>query len=105
MTVRKTNVITLEEVLGIQLECKDCHVRVNVPLSSKKAAIPSKCAHCGNQWVIDGRTDLRQSFFTAVKDFVTGVTEIAKGSLNVNCAFSVEVKPEVRSDIEHENFQ
>lgn len=98
MTVQRSNAITLEEIIGIQLECRNqkCKVRVTVPVSSQ-GRLPIACAYCGDPWWVNNRTDLHQIFFTAINEFITAMKQIADGSNNVNCILTIEVKPEIRS--------
>lgn len=96
MTVQRSNAITLEEISGIQLECRKCKVKVNAPLSGKWR-LPIKCSYCGDEWIVDNRTDLHARFFTAVNELIAAMKQIADISPAVNCIFSVEVKPEIRS--------
>jgi hypothetical protein len=95
MTVQRTNAITLEEIIGIQFECKKCKARIIIPVSAK-GRVPIKCTCCGDSWVIDNSTEFHQRFFTAVGEFVEAMNQIADGRYNVNCIFSVEVKPEIK---------
>ncbi len=96
MTVQRSNAITLEEVIGIQFECKSCRAKTSIPISSK-ARGPIRCGICGDPWVVEGRTDLHQAFFTAVAELMAAVKQIADGSLSVNCVFSLELKSEIKA--------
>lgn len=95
MTVLKTNAITLEEIIAIQFECRNCKVRVSVPISSQ-GHIPIKCPFCFDPWLVNNRTDLHQRFFMAVNQLAAAVKQVAEGSNNVNCVLSVEINPEIK---------
>jgi hypothetical protein len=96
MTVKKTNTITLEEVIAIQLECRQCKVKVSVPLSAQ-GRIPRQCAFCGDQWIVNNKAELHQIFFGSVSQLLNGMKQVSDGSNNVGCVLSIEVKPEINT--------
>jgi transcription elongation factor Elf1 len=95
MTVRRTNVITLDEVVGIQFECKKCNSRIIVSLSTP-GTFPMACPYCGDGWVVNETSHLHDRFFNAVSQLVDAMRQIANGANNVNCVFGIEVRPDIK---------
>ena len=101
MTVRKTNVITLEEIIAIQFECRQCNVRISVPIIAQ-GRLPVECPVCSDTWLVNNRSDLHQRFFTMVNQLIVEMRQLSEGSNNVNCILSIEVKPEIKSTNDQE---
>jgi transcription initiation factor IIE alpha subunit len=96
MTVRKINAITLEEIIAIQFECRQCNARIDVPLAVQ-GRLPFECPVCGDTWVVNNRSDLHQRFFATVNQLNVVMRQLAEGTNNVNCILSIELKPEIKS--------
>src|ERR1017187_911295 len=47
MTVEKRHLITLDEILGLEYECKECGATVTVPREKWGERIQHDCPHCG----------------------------------------------------------
>ncbi len=97
MTVEKTKAITLNEILGIRLECQRCKVRTTIPFLAA-GRFPTGCGYCGDTWVVNGRNDLHQKFLNSIVEFMNSLRQIADGANNVNCEINLEIKPEPISD-------
>jgi hypothetical protein len=95
MTIRKTNTISLDEIVGLQFECRKCNVKINIPISAQGRML-STCTFCGDSWVVQNRTDLHERLFTWLNQLITSLKEAADGTSNVNCTVSIEVKPEIK---------
>jgi len=95
VSVEQRNLITLEEIAGIQLECGECHAKIIVPISDKRP-LADKCRHCSEPWLVDGRSDLHQRFLDAISNLRHAMTELTDGSNKGNCTFSLEMKPALR---------
>jgi Zn finger protein HypA/HybF involved in hydrogenase expression len=95
MTIRKTNAISLDEIIGLQFECRKCAVKINFPIS-RQGRMPSACPFCGDSWVVQDRTDLHQKFFSWLEQLIASLKQVAEGTNNVNCALSIELKPEIK---------
>jgi len=98
MTVHRTNAITLEEIIGIQFECRQCNVKINVPVSAE-GQMPNRCPFCADSWIVQNRIDLHERFFSWLNQLITAVKQVADGTNNVNCMVSIEVKPEIKNPI------
>jgi hypothetical protein len=94
MTVERTNTITFEEIIGIQLECRKCGVRTVIPLGAE-GRFPLSCGYCDDPWVINGRTDLHQRFLNSIGSFLTAMRQVKEGGNNANFRVSIEIKPEI----------
>jgi len=96
MTVQKTNSISLEEITGIQLECRNCGVKTLIPIAAE-GRFPVACGYCDDSWVVNSRTDLHQRFLNSISAFLSAMKQVADGSNNVNCLVSLEIKPEIET--------
>ena len=94
MTTEKRNLITPDEIIGVQLECKNCRAKIIIEVSDERP-IPRLCAHCGDPWVVGKSTNLHIEFFQAVNDFRSAMKQIAKGVNNVHCILALEIKPDI----------
>jgi len=92
MTVQKSNSITLDEIVGFNVECRKCHVRTAIPFSAQ-GRFPSECSYCGDSWVVNGRKELHQKFLTSTLSLSNAIREMAAGTNNANCILSLEIKP------------
>jgi hypothetical protein len=94
MTIRKTNAISLDEIIGLQFECRQCNVKINVPISAQ-ARMPSACPFCADPWLVQNRTELHKRFFEWLNQLITALKQVSDGTNNVNCVVSIEVRPEI----------
>jgi hypothetical protein len=95
VTIEHRNLITLEEIMGVQLECEKCHARISVPISDDRP-LPVACPHCDDSWVINKKADLHDRFLTAVTEFRAAARKIIEGPNNVNCTFSLQINSQLR---------
>jgi uncharacterized paraquat-inducible protein A len=102
MTVQKANAITFDEILALQFECKECKVRVSIPISSPSRML-YECPFCHDSWVVNKRSDLHEAFFTAVNQTAMLMKQVADGTNNVKCVVSLVVKPEIQPASESES--
>jgi hypothetical protein len=91
VTTEKRTLITLEEIIGIQLQCRKCKAKIIVPLSDKRP-VPHECPNCEDPWWVNNRTDLHQQFFLAVNQLRDAAQKITDGSNNAGCIFSLEIR-------------
>lgn len=96
MTIEKRHLITLEEVIAFEFECKKCKVRTSIPANSK-TSIGGACPHCGVPWLSlsSGTTGVVGK---ALEKFRQGVAEIVEHSEEMGCVFSVQIKEDKNAE-------
>jgi hypothetical protein len=75
VTVETRTFITADEIIGISIQCSNCHVTSRVQLSESSAKGVSErtvCPHCEKRWFVSG-SDPR---FLAVTGFVQSLIAV-----------------------------
>jgi hypothetical protein len=57
MTSETRTMIELQDIIGIEIECSECHTKISFPISDRFKIGPN-CPHC-NKPLFDGTPDLR----------------------------------------------
>jgi hypothetical protein len=96
MTSRTRHYISLEDLLGLNFNCRDCHTSVDIALE-RVNQLPQKCPNCGQAWMTPQRGDMNGSpIFGAIQQFIGQLNAMKSEAGNttqpLNFSLTVEIE-------------
>ena len=93
MTREIRSVIDLEDIIAVELECKNCHSIFTVPISQYKDNV-SKCPQCQHSWfpTIRGEADM------AVYQMVAFLKDVVSKAKSKDAPFGMAIRFRIKED-------
>jgi hypothetical protein len=91
MTAERRQLVSVDEITSIELECKteDCRAKTTLRIDQRKS-VPSNCPICGAKWFISQNDDKAWGAIEGVHKGLSSLTDGLERSLG--CSIRLELR-------------